>query len=72
VAFSHVSPLSHVLPYFPILILSSLHLVIFKHPYLTHTKSDFRIFLCYGLSTSFSSHLLFRIPLEERQLAFKL
>jgi hypothetical protein len=30
------------LPYFPILILFSLYLVIFRHPYLTHTKSDFR------------------------------
>jgi hypothetical protein len=28
VALSHVSPLSHVLPCFPILVLSSLHLVI--------------------------------------------
>jgi hypothetical protein len=45
VALSHVSPLSHVLPCFHILIMSSLHLVIFKHPYLPHTKSDFRIFL---------------------------
>jgi hypothetical protein len=33
--------LSHVLPCFPILIQSSVHLVIFKHPYLTHMKSDF-------------------------------
>jgi hypothetical protein len=38
VALSHVSPLSHVLPCFPIMMLSSLHLVIFRHPYLTHTK----------------------------------
>jgi hypothetical protein len=36
VALSHVLPSSHVMPCFPILILSSLHLVIFKHPYLTH------------------------------------
>jgi hypothetical protein len=41
---SHVSPLSHVLPCFPTLILSSLHLVIFRHPYFTHTKSDLEIF----------------------------
>jgi hypothetical protein len=39
VAFSHVSPLSHVLPSFPMLILSSIHLVIFRHQYLTHTKN---------------------------------
>jgi hypothetical protein len=31
-------------PLFPILILSSLHLVIYRHPYLTHTKSNFRNF----------------------------
>jgi hypothetical protein len=45
VALSHVLPLSHLLPYFPILMLSLLHLVIFRHPYFTHTKSYFRIFL---------------------------
>jgi hypothetical protein len=44
VALSHVSPLSHELPCFPILILSSLHLVIFRHPYLTYMKSNFRNF----------------------------
>jgi hypothetical protein len=44
VALSHVSPLSHVLPCFPILILSSLHLVIFKLPYLIHMKSDLDVF----------------------------
>jgi hypothetical protein len=36
--------ISHVLPYFPILKLSSLHLVIFKHPYLTYMKSNFEKF----------------------------
>jgi hypothetical protein len=72
VALSHVSPLSHVLPCFPILIQSLLHLVIFKHPYLTHTKSDSRNLKCYELSTSYSSHLPFRFPLEEKHLAFKL
>ena len=36
----HVLPLSHVLPCFPTLKLSSLHLVIFRHPYLTHLKYD--------------------------------
>jgi hypothetical protein len=46
--------------------------VIFKHPYLTHTKSDSRNLKCYAFSTSFSSHLLFRFPLEEKNLAFKL
>ena len=43
VAFSHVSTLSHVLPCFPILIQSSLHLVIFRHPYLTHIRSNLEI-----------------------------
>jgi hypothetical protein len=62
VALSHMSPLSHVLPCFPILIQSSLHLVIFKHPYLTHTKSNSRNLKCYKLSASYSSHLLFRYP----------
>jgi hypothetical protein len=50
VALSHVSPLSHVLPCFPILMHSSLHLVIFKHPYLTHMKSDFRNFSAMNLA----------------------
>jgi hypothetical protein len=36
--------LFHALPCFPILILSSLHLMIFKYPYFTHMKSNFRIF----------------------------
>jgi hypothetical protein len=36
---------SHVLPCFPIRILLLLHLLIFRHPYLTHMKFDFRIFL---------------------------
>jgi hypothetical protein len=72
VALSHVSPSSHVLPCFPILMLSSPHLVIFKHPYLTHTKSNSRNLKCYEFSTSFSSHLPFRFSLEEKHLAFKL
>jgi hypothetical protein len=72
VALSHVSPLSHVMPCFPILIQSSLHLVIFKHPYLTHTKSDFRNLNCYEFSTSYSSHLPFRFPLKGKNLAFKI
>jgi hypothetical protein len=72
VALSHVSPLSFVLPYFPILMLSSLHPVLFRHPYFIHMKSDMRNFLCYAFSTSFSSHLLFRFPLEEKNVAFKL
>jgi hypothetical protein len=63
--------LSHVLPCFPILIQSSLHLVIFKPPYLTHTKSDFRNFECYEFITSFSSHLSFRFPLEEKKSCLK-
>jgi hypothetical protein len=44
VALSPLSPLSHVLPCFLILMLSSLYLVIFKHPYSTHMKSDLEIF----------------------------
>jgi hypothetical protein len=43
-ALSHVLYLSHVLPYFSTLILPSLHLVIFRHPYLTPIKSDSIIF----------------------------
>jgi hypothetical protein len=35
-------------------------------------KSDFRNLKCYEFSTSFSSHLPFRFPLEEKHLAFKL
>jgi hypothetical protein len=45
------------LPCFPILILSSLYLMIFRHPYLTHTKSNFG---------NFNAHLLFRFPLEKK------
>jgi hypothetical protein len=36
--------LSHVLPCFPTLKQLSLHLVIFRHPYLTHMKSDLENF----------------------------
>jgi hypothetical protein len=43
-----------------------------KHPYLTYTKFDLRIFYCYEFSTSISSHLPFRFPLEEKKIAFKL
>jgi hypothetical protein len=56
-----------MLPCFPILMQSSLHLDIFKHPYLTHTKSNFRNLKCYGFSTSFSLHVPFRFPLEGRK-----
>jgi hypothetical protein len=63
---SHVPPLSHVLPCFPILMQSLPHLVIFKHPYLTHTKSDFRNFSCYEFSTSFSSHLPLDFHLKKK------
>jgi hypothetical protein len=38
---------------------------IFKHPYLTHMKSNFGSFLCSEFSTSFSLHILFGFPLEE-------
>jgi hypothetical protein len=68
VALSYVLPLSHVLPCFPIVMLSSLHLVIFRYPYLSHTKSDFRKFCCYEFNTSFSSHLPFRFPLKKKFL----
>jgi hypothetical protein len=51
---------------------SSLHLVIFRHPYLTHMRSDFRNLKCYEFSTSFSSQRPFRIFLEEKNLAFNL
>jgi hypothetical protein len=52
------------------MILSSLHLVIFRHSYLTHTNSDFRNLKCYEFSTSFSLHLPFRFPLKGKNLAF--
>ena len=45
--------------------------MIFKHPCLTHMESDFRNLKCYGFNTSLSSHLSFRLPLEEKNLAFK-
>jgi hypothetical protein len=67
VALSHLLPLSHVLPYFPILMQSSPHLMIFKHPYPTHTKFDSRNLKCYEFSTSYSSHLPFRFPLKEKK-----
>jgi hypothetical protein len=60
VALFHVLPLSHLLPSFPVMMLSSLHLVIFRHLYLIHMKSDFRNFYCYEFNTSFSLHLPFR------------
>jgi hypothetical protein len=46
-----MSPLSH--PYFPILILSSLHLVIFRHPYLIHTKSNLKKISAINLALHF-------------------
>ena len=46
--------LSHVLPYFPILMLSLLHLVIFRHSYLTQMKSDSGNFQCHELVLHFS------------------
>jgi hypothetical protein len=39
-----------------------------KHPYLTHMNSNFRKKLYYEFSTSFSSHPLFRFPLEAKIL----
>jgi hypothetical protein len=41
VVLFYVFLLSHVLPCFHILKLSSLHLVILRHPYITHMKSNF-------------------------------
>jgi hypothetical protein len=55
VALFLVLLLSHVLPCFPTLKLSSLYLVIFRHPYLIHMKSNSRNFLCHEFSTSSSS-----------------
>jgi hypothetical protein len=70
--------LSHVLPCFFILILSLLHLVIFKHPNLTHTYISLirslilEIFsamdsVLHFLHISISSHLSFRFPLEKKK-----
>jgi hypothetical protein len=56
-----------MLPCFPILMQSSLLLLFFKRPYLTHTESNFRNLKCYEFSTSCSSHLQFRFPLEGRK-----
>jgi hypothetical protein len=72
VALSHVSPLSHVLSYFSVMILSLLYLVIFRHPYLTHMKSNLEIF-----STMNSAlHILYihRLDfyLKKKNLTFKL
>jgi hypothetical protein len=64
----HKSPLSHVLPYILTLKLSSLHQVIFRHPYLTHMKSDFRNLECHGFSMSFPPHLLFEFHLKKKML----
>jgi hypothetical protein len=55
-----------VLPCFSIQMLSLPYLVIFRHPYLTHTKSYFRNFKCYGFSTSFSSHLPLDFHLKKK------
>jgi hypothetical protein len=55
-------PLSHVLSYFPILMLFLLHLQINRHTYFNHTKSDFINFCCYELNSSLSLHLLFKFP----------
>jgi hypothetical protein len=65
VALSPELPLFHVLPCFPTLKLSSLHPLIFGHPYFTYMKFDFQ---CYEFSMSFPSHLLFGFPLEENFL----
>jgi hypothetical protein len=61
-------PLSHMLPCFPIIILSLLNLMIFRHLYFTHVKSDFRIFKCHEFNTLFSSHLLFGFHLKKKIL----
>jgi hypothetical protein len=58
-------PLSHELPCFPTLKMYSLHLMIFRHLYFIHMKSDHGNFWCYELSTSFPSHLSFSFPLDE-------
>ena len=67
-ALSHVSTLSHMLPYFPILIKSLLHLMTFRHLDFTHTKYDFRNLKFYGFNTSFSLHPPFRFPFEKKIL----
>jgi hypothetical protein len=72
VALSHVLPFSHVLSWFPTLKFSSLHLVIFRHPYLAHTKSSTINVFCYEFSTSFPSHLPFGFLLEEPFFVFRL
>jgi hypothetical protein len=63
--------LSHMLPCFPTFKLSSPHLVIFKHPYLTHTKSNSRNILRNEFSMSFFSHLSFGFPLKVKKLPSK-
>jgi hypothetical protein len=64
--------LSHGVPYFLLMILSSSQLLIFIHPCLTHFKSNFLEFQCYEFSTLFSLHLLFICPIELENIIFKL
>jgi hypothetical protein len=52
--------LSHVLPCFPNLMLSLLHLMIFKHPYFTHTQSNFSA-MNSGLHFLYIYHLDFHL-----------
>jgi hypothetical protein len=66
-----IMPCVAIFPY-AAMILSSLHLVIFGHPYLIHMKFKLGNFWCYEFNTSFLSHLPFRFALEEKNLAFKL
>jgi hypothetical protein len=68
VALSYVSPLSHVLPYFPILILSSLLLVIFRHPYFTHMKSDLKKISATNLALHFLHFYLLNFHMKKNIL----
>jgi hypothetical protein len=71
VALSPVLPLFHELPCFPTLKLSSLYLVIFGHPYLTHMKSHSIIFGG-NLTHQFLHIHPLDFPFKENFLAFKL
>jgi hypothetical protein len=61
-----------MLPYFPILMQSSLHLVIFKHPYLTPTKSNFINSSAMNLTLHFLHIYHLDFHLKEKNIAFNL
>jgi hypothetical protein len=49
----HVFALSHLLSYFPTMILSSLHLVFFLYPYFTHLNMILEVFIAMNSALHF-------------------